>query len=177
MFVAILGFTNVEIIDVNDFFNLVRERSREINIQFFDANFIAGWEHIYFAALNALYAFKNKKNISNSLAVESLLFASAQRQIKKAVKMLGIGPESSQVAVLIMAETEQKVIKTLEIVSDIITGLRDDSILDLTEKKIEDIKHLFGISDLECRAVSRKEGFEKEALIDLVVERVALLST
>jgi len=177
MYVAIVGFRNVKIMDVNGFFNLVRKRVKEAHVQFFDATLIAGWEHLYFAALNALNAFKNKQNISNSLAVEALLFASAQRQITKAVETLGIRPESSQVAVLIIAETRQKATATLEIISKTISGERDDKTLELTDEKIEGIKSLFDISNLELKAKLRKEGLEREALIDLVIEHAALLAT
>jgi len=111
------------------------------------------------------------------LAVEALLFASAQRQIKKAVELLGIKPESSQVAVLVIAETQQKATATLNIISKIISGERDDSVLELADEKLEGIKRLFNISDLELKAKLKKEGLEKEALIDLVIEHAALLAT
>jgi len=175
--IAIVGFRNVKIIDVNGFFNLVRKRVKEAHIQFFDATLIAGWEHLYFAALNALNAFKSKQNISNSLAMEALLFASAQRQISRAVEMLGIRPESSQVAVLILAETAKRATSALEIISETMSGERDDSILELTDEKMEGVKRLFEISDLEIKAKLRKEAPEREALIDLVIEHTALLAT
>lgn len=177
MYVAIAGFRNVKIMDVNGFFNLVRKKAKGAHIQFFDAGLIAGWEHLYFAALNALNAFKSKQNISNSLAVEALLFASAQRQITKAVEMLGIRPESLQVAVLILAETPQEATAALEIISKTMSGERDDSTLELTDGKIQGIKRLFDISDLELKAKLRKEGLEREALIDLVIEHASLLAT
>jgi len=175
-YVAIAGFRNTEIIDVDKFFNHVRKRVKDVHVQFFDAQVIAGWEHLFFAGLNALNAFKNKQNISNSLAIEVLLFASAQRQISKAVEMLGINLESSQVAVLMIAETQEKATTALEIISNVISGERDDRVLELTEEKMEGVKRLFNISDLELKAKLRKEGLEREALIDLVIEHEALLA-
>lgn len=177
VYVAIVGFRNVKITDVDRFFDLARRRVKKAHVQFFDAALTAGWEHLYFAALNALNAFKNKQNISNSLAVEALLFASAQRQITKAVEMLGIRPESSQVAVLVLAETRQEATAALEIISKTVPGERDDSTLELTDGKIQGIKRLFDISDLELKAKLRKEGLEREALIDLVIEHASLLAT
>jgi len=177
VYIAIVGFRNVKIIDVNGFFNLVRKRVKEVHIQFFDATLIAGWEHLYFAALNALNAFKSKQNISNSLAMEALLFASAQRQISRAVEMLGIRPESSQVAVLILAETRKRATAALGIIFETMSGERDDNILELTDEKIGGLKRLFEISDLEIKAKLRKEALEQEALIDLVIEHMALLAT
>jgi len=176
-YVAIAGFRNVKINDVNNFFNQVRKKTKDIHIQLFDAKLIAGWEHLYFAVLNALRAFKGMLNISNSLAVEALLYASAQRQISKAVDLLGIKLESLHVAVLVIAETKQGANTALEIVSQLMPGECDDSVLELIDEKVEDIRRLFGISDLELEAKLEKKGLEKEALIDLVIEHVALLVT
>lgn len=166
---VIAGFRNVKIRDVDGFFGLVRRRVEDAYVQFFDAALIAGWEHLYFAALNALNAFKNKQNISKSLAIEALLFASAQRQIRKAVELVGIKPESSQIAVLIIAETQQKAIAILETISKLMSGERDDDVLELADDKLEGIKRLFDVSDLELKA--------SRSLVDLVIEHTALLAT
>ncbi len=175
--VAIAGFRNAEIRDFNEFFSLVRKKAADVEIQIFDADLIAGWEHLYFASLNALKAFESELNISNSLAMETLLYASAKRQINKAIDMLGIKPESSQIAVLVIAKTLKQTNSALEIVSKLVSGERDDSILELTNGKIEDIRTLFDISDLELESKLDGKGLEKEALVDLVIEHVALLTT
>jgi len=176
-YVAIAGFRNVKIKDVNYFLERVRREVGEAHVQFFDAKLIASQQHLYFAALNALKAFEKKLNISNSLAIEVLLYASAQRQIKKAVDMLGIKTHSSQVAVLVIADAKRGADIALEAVSGLISGERDDYVLELTDEKFEGVKKLFGVSDLEIEAKLRKEGLEREALVDLVIEHVALLTT
>jgi len=175
--IAIAGFKNVKITDINGFLEHVRREVREAHVQFFDARLIAGQQHLYFAALNALKAFERKSNISSSLAVEALLYASAQRQIRKAVDTLGVKQDSSQVAVLIIAEDRQGMDDCLKVVSRLMPGERDDGVLKLTDEKIGDIKKLFGISDLEIEAKLRRKGLEREALADLVIEHVALLAT
>jgi len=174
--ITIVGFRNVQIENINGFLEHFRKQNREAAVQFFDAKHVAGPQHLYFAALNALNAFDKKTNISNNLAVEALLYASAQRQIKKAVEMLGI-KESSEVAALIITENRHKKTDYLRLVTKITPGERDDSVLELTDKKIKNIKKLFKISDLEFKAKLKKEGLEKEALTDLVIERMALLVT
>jgi tRNA threonylcarbamoyladenosine modification (KEOPS) complex Cgi121 subunit len=176
-YVAIAGFRNVKIKDVNSFLECVRGEVQEPCIQFFDAKLIAGQQHLHFAAVNALKAFEEKLNISSSLTIEVLLYVSAQRQIRKAVDMLGINPHSSQVAVLVIAETKREADVALEAVSKLISGERDDGVLELTDEKFKGIKKLFGVSDLEIDAKLRKEGLEREALVDLVIEHVALLAT
>jgi KEOPS complex subunit Cgi121 len=175
--IAIIGFSNVKIENTNKFLEEFRKQNREFPIQFFDAKHVAGPQHLYFAALNALNAFKKKTNISNSLEVEALLYASAQRQITKAVKMMGINQDTTEVAALIITENKHKKTDDLRLVTEIIPGERDDSVLELTNQKIEKIKKLFNISDKEFEAKLKKKGQEKEALTDLVIEYMALLVT
>lgn len=175
-YIAVAGFKNVKITDINSFLETVRREVKEAHVQFFDARLIAGRQHLYFAALNALKAFENKSNISSSFAIEALLCASAQRQIRKALDTLGVKQDSSQVAVLIIAENRQESDDCLKVVSRLILGERNDSVLELTDKKSWGIKKLFGISDLEIEAKSRRKDLEMEALADLVIEHVALLA-
>jgi len=175
--IKIIGFSGVQLENTDTFLEQFRTENKGVPIQFFDARHVAGPQHLYFAALNALNAFEKNTNISNNLAVEALLYASAQRQIKKAVAMLGIKQDSSEVAVLIMTENSHKKTDCLRLVTEIIPGEQDDSVLELTDKKIGNIKKLFEISDLEFEAKLEKEGLEKQALTDLVIERMALLVT
>lgn len=175
--IVIAGFKNVKIKDINSFLEHARREIKEACVQFFDAKLIAGQQHLYFAALNALEVFKRKANISSSLDIETLLYASAQRQIRKAVDMLGIKVDSSQVAVLIIAENRREMDNCLKVVSRLMPGERDDAVLELTDEKIEGIKRMFGISNLEIEAKLRRKGLEKEALADLMIEHVALLAT
>jgi len=174
---AVAGFRNLGVKDVKGFLEAVQGAGRGVCVQFFDARLIAGWEHLFFAALNALKAFERGMNVSNSLAMEILLFASAQRQIKRAVELLGVKPETSATAVLVMAETPQEVTEILKTVSRLVPGERDDSVLELTNEKIEAIKGFFKISDLELQSKMEGEGLEKRALTDLVIEHMALLVT
>ena len=175
--INILGFRNVKIENINTFLENFRSENKKVPIQFFNAKYIASSEHLFFAALNALNSFDKKTNISNNLAVEALLYASAQRQITKAVKTLGIKQDSLEVAVLILTDNNSKKNEFLKFINNIISGERDDSVLDLTDEKFWNIKKLFEISDLELEAKLQKEGQEKQALIDLVIEHMALLGT
>ncbi|MGQ9565770.1 MAG: KEOPS complex subunit Cgi121 [Candidatus Bathyarchaeales archaeon] len=177
MYVAIAGFREAKISDVNRFFRSpLKEISNATTVQFFDAQFIATWQHLYFAALNALTAFANKTNISKSLAVETLLFASAQRQIRKATSMMGITPKTSEVAVLIIGENKKTILNTLKNIQKILSAKRDDGVLEIHPEKITKIKQFFNVSAEEFSAKLEKKGFENCALVDLVIEHVALLA-
>lgn len=174
-YIAIAGFKNI--MSEVSLINTIRSNLRDVNVQFFNAKLIAGWEHLFFAALNALRTFESKMNISNSFAVETLLYAASTSQIKKAMKLLGINSETSQVAVLVIAETQKSAENALESISTLMAGVRDDSVIDVTEEKMEAIIRLFNISDQELKSQLEKEGRKKRAVINLVIEHVALLIT
>jgi len=171
------GFKNVKITNIDKFFAAVKEKAGNAVVQFFDANLIAGRDHLRFAALNALNAFKNKLSISNSLAMETLLYASAQHQIKDALKLLGIKPNGGRVVVLVLAQTGKQASAILDFVSGLLQGERDDSVVEFSNEKIDGLKKLFQISDVELEAKTERKGAEKEALLDLVIEHMALLAT
>ncbi|MFB0504662.1 MAG: KEOPS complex subunit Cgi121 [Candidatus Bathyarchaeia archaeon] len=173
--VLMTGFREAEIEHLNTFFNHIHKRVRNSHVQFFDARLIAGWEHLYFAVLNALRAFETGLNISRDPAIEALLYASGQHQIEKAIETLGIAADSSEMAVLIMSETEKDASESLRVVSDLLRGEICDDVLELTEEKMVIMRKLFSISDPELEAASRGEGLES-ALINLVIEHVALLA-
>ena len=175
--VAVAGFRNVKISDVEGFLKSVRKRlAKNVEAQFFDAGLVATWQHLYFAALNALNAFKNGINISKSLAVETMLYASAQRQIRKAMELMGIKPNSEAIAVLVLGEKASDVEAALKTIFEIVGGQRDDAVLELSREKIQAIRKAFDISDAELEAVVRGNDLE-HALVNLVIERVALLAT
>ncbi|MDH5448795.1 MAG: KEOPS complex subunit Cgi121 [Candidatus Bathyarchaeota archaeon] len=174
--IGIVGFRDVQISDVDHLLSLVRQKLGDVTVQFFDAQLVAGWQHLYFATLNSLKAFKNRTNISKNLAVECLLYASAQRQIRVALNLMGIKQNSSQIAVLVVADEENVAEKSLTEVSKLILGKRDDGVLDLSVEKMAYIRRLFDISDTELAAKLEEDG-EKKALSDLVIEHVALLVT
>jgi tRNA threonylcarbamoyladenosine modification (KEOPS) complex Cgi121 subunit len=175
--ILITGLINVKITDTKEFLKKVqKEIPSNVEIQFFDAQYVVSWEHLYFAALNALTAFKNKRNISKSLAVETMLYASAQRQIRKAMVLVGISPRTSEMAVLIIGKNLQAVKSTFQTVLAITNMQPDDAVLELSEEKKAIVQKTFGISDLELKTIAKKDDL-KVALTALVIERMALLTT
>jgi len=174
-YLVVAGFRNIKIVNIDKFFASVKKKTVNACVQFFDATLIAGPDHLRFAALNSLNAFRNKLNISNSLAMETLLYASAQHQIKDAVKLLGIKPKSSRVVVLVIAQTQNQASSILESVSKLLRGVRDDSVIEFSNEKVGGIKGMFQISELELEAKTEREGAQNEALLDLIIERMALL--
>jgi KEOPS complex subunit Cgi121 len=176
-YLAIAGFRDVKVEDVDVFLEKMRRAvGGDVEVQFFEARLVATWQHLFFAALNALKAFRNGENISKRLAVETLLYASAQRQIRKATEVLGIKPGLRDVAVLVVGDHADQVLRALGVIERLLSGRHDDGVLELTPERIANIRRIFEISDAEIEAAVDGKNLE-QAIIDLVIERVALLAT
>ncbi len=174
----ITGFRTAGIKNTADFLKAVNaKKASAVEVQFLDATLVATWEHLYFAALNALMAFKNRENISKTLAMETMLCASAQRQITKATEQTGIKPTSTEIALLIIGNTDREVKSALAAIQARIHVEADDGVLEMSEEKAKAIVKAFGISDLELEAVRKNGEEEEKALVSLVIERMALLAT
>jgi KEOPS complex subunit Cgi121 len=176
-YLTVAGFRNVRIRDTDKFFQTLKDEAEDTHVQLLDASLIAGYEHLRFAVLNALNAFAGHVSISSNIAIEIILYASAQRQIKEALKLMGVQPSTRKVAVVILARTKEQSSKRLRALSRLIGGQRDDQVIDFTKNKLEMIKKFFGISNVELEAKAERRGLEKQALIDLVIEHMALLVT
>ncbi len=176
-YIEIAGFRNVGINDAEEFMKGARKGTpSSVWIQFFDAELVATWQHLYFAVLNALLAFRSERNISKSAAMEAMLYASAQRQIRKALQLMGVKRDSANVAVVITGESPASAEALLSAVSKRVGVERDDSVLEVSREKARRIRGAFGITEKELESVTEKDDGVK-ALIDLVIEKGALLST
>ncbi|MEM2911319.1 MAG: KEOPS complex subunit Cgi121 [Candidatus Bathyarchaeia archaeon] len=176
-YIAIAGFRNAKIVNVETLLDAAKSKiGLNVEFQFFNAKLVATWQHLYFASLNALTAFKNKTNISKSLAVEIMLYASAQRQIRRAMELIGIKKSVSEITVLVIGEDAGKVNSALAPIAELVGAERDDSVLMLSEDKIRALQKTFEISEAEIEVVMSKDNLEK-AIVDVVIERMALLTT
>jgi tRNA threonylcarbamoyladenosine modification (KEOPS) complex Cgi121 subunit len=173
-YVKITGFRNVRIEDAEGFLKATRREQQGTAVQFFNAELVATWQHLYFAVLNALTAFRNKTNVSKSVAVEVMLYASAQRQIRKAIALLGVKRDSAAVAAVIIGESSDAVKAALSSISKLVGSEPDETVLALSNAKMHNIRRAFSISETEVATVIKASDVE-QAIVDLVIERVALL--
>jgi KEOPS complex subunit Cgi121 len=176
-YVAITGYRKASFAKAEEFLKANRKKpSSNAKIQFFNAELIATQDHLYFAVLNALQAFQNKTNISKNPAVETMLYASAQRQIQKAIQLCGIKPETKNIGVVVIGENFDEVKASLEEFTVCVGVDADEKVLELTAIKIRKIKQAFKITNVELDTVTEGSN-RKQALVNLVVERVVLLAT
>jgi tRNA threonylcarbamoyladenosine modification (KEOPS) complex Cgi121 subunit len=174
--VEVTGYRGIWFETAETYLKTNRKHPQNVEIQFFDADLTATPQHLYFAALNAIEAFSQKTNISKTLAMETMLFASAQGQIQKAIQQAGINAETKNMAVIIIGDNSKQVDLALELVTKAVDAPQDETVLDLTEDKIVKIKKAFAISDRELQSATRGKSLE-EAIAALVIERMALVST
>lgn len=124
-----------------------------------NADLVCGKEHLLSAAAHALRAFERGGNVCSSLAMETLVYASGERQISKAMQKMGVTSGPGRIAIVFFGPVDPDPILSR-------LGLdREDSVLDLSIEKML----RFGISREEIDLVPR------EAVGDLVLERVAFV--
>ncbi len=176
-YVEITGYRGVTFEVVEAFLKKNRKQTgQDLNVQFFDSDHIATHQHLYFAVLNALQAFQNKTNHSRTPAMETILYTSAQRQIQKAIERCGIKPKTKNMALTIIGEDPKQIETTLEAVTKSIGSPPDGTVLEMTKTKATKIKKAFQITKEELATVMT-DGDQDKAIVNLVIERVALLST
>ena len=89
---------------------------------------------------------------------------------------MGVKCGSANVAAVIIGESPDSVKAVLSAVSKLIGAEPDEAVLELSRKKAQRIRDAFGITEKELEAVMEKGNVE-QALVKLVIERMALLST
>jgi KEOPS complex subunit Cgi121 len=123
-----------------------------------DAGMICGREHLESAVEHAIRAFERDTNSANDIMMETMLYASGERQISKAREKMGLRVSSEGVALVLFGAHKDDVL--------LITGLEEDeSVLECNEDKLA----RFGIGARELEAAP--PGKAK----DLVLERVAFV--
>ena len=179
-FVGITAITDHEF-KQSELFQELEQLSQGLNVffQVFDADYIATWEHLFFATLHALKAFEQGRNISDKMVVEILLYASAQRQIGIALQLAGIKPDTEHIALLTVGDTERVVETGLTRIIRFMKGSEKDALLDiLNEEKFSKLCKVFKISkdELDAVVVARKWKDQVEGLKKIILDRSALLA-
>lgn len=84
--------------DVAD--KLVQElHARKIDALVLDSRLVFGTDHIRSALYHARKAISEKRNVSDSLAMEALLYASGERQLSAAIRKMSPGDSTTELVV------------------------------------------------------------------------------
>jgi len=177
-FVVVSAFRVPEAMDPAATLTELRATIPDREVQFLDGGHVAGKEHLELAAINASLAFKSRINISRNLAMETLLYASAQRQIDAAIAKIGVTRASKTVGIVAFAESDRDAQVLEDKIAQILKVELNAGLLDAwSEEKRRSITVLFGITAKELEAIKMPHQEIGEAIKKAVVERVALLST
>lgn len=169
--VAVAGARGVEVGDVDAKLSEVRRLVGDAAFQLFDADMVAGWRHLFHAAVNAILATQRGSAVSKSVDVETILYASCQDQISKAFTLMGLSPRVKNVGVLVISGDPSEAERLAAEIAEHL-GSPDDAVLDVTPEKFERLKDVFEVGD---EALATVGSGPYEALTSLVVEKGALL--
>ncbi|MBE6501540.1 MAG: hypothetical protein E7Z79_03760 [Methanobrevibacter thaueri] len=155
--IQILGFrANIDSVgEVLDEINSIRDDG-EI-IQLLNADSVVSKNHIIHGVNQAFLAFERGENLANDLSVEIVLRCSAQRQISKAFKILGLKEGNMGLCAILINSKDH----TQEL-SSIFT--RDDDVLIPNE---ENLVEIYKISDDELQNMSIEE---------IIIDRITKLT-
>ena len=153
--IGVIGYISKNQIDIDEIFNNI-ERVREkddVFLQLFDARYIIGEEHLIWAYDKAVKSFKNRTNTANSLEIETILWSSAETQIKDALEKMGLKKDSKEIVILTDTDPSD--------ITDAMGWKKDRSVV---KPSVEKLKR-FGITQTEIDSVEKS--------YDLVFEKMA----
>jgi KEOPS complex subunit Cgi121 len=169
--VSIGGFRCTPVNDVDDLLGILGEATTPAVFQIFDATRIAGWRHLYMAAVNAVSVFEAGSPISRGLGIEVLLYASCQDQISRALEVVGVRSGTEELALVVVGGNSGEAEEAFGRAASHL-GKADDSVLELNAVKLVEVAEVFGVSDNELDAVGREP---RNGLSSLLVEKGAFL--
>jgi len=154
--------------NIDDFLEKTRgfSEKNKVVLQVFDAELIYGEKHLVSALTHAKRAFEEKRNTTNTLEMEILLYAAGERQLKLAIPKIGF--KKGEVTTVALFYIEEKKINLDTIVEKFLKefGLKKDN--KVLEGDINTLKK-FGIKDSEIKTVS------EDIYSDLILEKVAMV--
>jgi len=171
-----LAFAKASIPDPEQTLTSLRSVNNQAEVQLVKVDLVGGSEHLRLAALNALYSFKGERRRSKSLAVELLLYISCQRQIAKAIKLLGVDPKDSRVAVVALSDSKDVIVSLDREAKSMIAGEQDESLIEIgSRQKMAGLQRSYGVTSREMDAARLEGETDPSVLKRLIVERSALL--
>lgn len=155
--IQILGF-RANIDSVGDVLNQINSiKGDDEIIQLLDADSVVSKDHIIHGVNQAFLAFERGENLANDLSVEIVLRCSAQRQISKAFKILGLKEGNMNLCAILINSKDYS-----SELSSIFT--RDDDVLHPDYEKLVEI---YNISEGELHNMSVEE---------IIIDRITKLT-
>ena len=162
-------------LDTDKLLELAKSLSKSVlAFQFFNSMMIVDEMHLLSGAQNAVNALKGDYMISRTLDVELIVYVSAQRQIGRALDIMGVNDELSSVGVVCIDEDEKKVRECLMRIEEKV-GEEISPMFSPTSEKISSLMQNFGITELEMKQFKDSDDLatRNQALSKCVVSRVS----
>jgi len=155
--------SNIEVIGARGHVTDPEELYRSLNgmegtVVALDPGMVCGKDHLSSAATHAERAFQRGTNSSSSLGIETVLYASGERQISRALDRMAVPRGATEVALVLFDLDPERLL-------DLLDMERDDALLECTVEKLL----AFGIGRDEIGSVP------EEMRDELVLERVAFV--
>jgi tRNA threonylcarbamoyladenosine modification (KEOPS) complex Cgi121 subunit len=171
--------TGANMRDLPDRVRALEDGVKVLVAQIFDAERIATHIHLLASAIYALQSFKESRAISKTLGTETLLYSSAQRQITKAIEMLGYKPTSHNIASLVISLQLDGAVDFSKRISEITRGINDDDVMNVRSlEKLETIKKVFEVGELEMESVriGTSQADMESAIAKRVLSRISMMA-
>ena len=162
-------------LDTDKLLELAKSLSESVlACQFLNSMMIVDEMHLLSGAQNAVNALKGDYMISRTLDVELVVYVSAQRQIGRALDIMGVTDELSSVGVVCIDEDEKKVRECLMGIAEKV-GEEISPMFSPTSEKISVLMQNFGITELEMKQFKDSDDLvtRNQALSKCVVSRVS----
>ncbi len=162
--IAVVG-SHGTIKDIDGFLQKMNSFSQDNNmvIQAFNADVIYGKNHLVSAVDHAIRAMERKTNTTNSLAMEILLYAAGERQLKLAIPKMGVKKGNVNIAFVVVDDKRNE-----KLIDELLKDLsleRDDNVLEGNENTLK----AFGLNDQTIKTVT------KDKYGDLILEKIAMV--
>ncbi len=157
---------------------LASERDVGIHaIQFLDSSLIVSIGHLLSAAQNAVNAWKGDYMLTRGLDAEILVYASAQRQISRAIENLGVRDGLQSIA-LVVVGGDKRVVRDVitKMVNKVGEEIKTAFVPD--RDRLERIMQHYDVNAKEIKAFTDSDEVEilAEALSRCVVSRVSIVA-
>ncbi|MHA2229577.1 MAG: KEOPS complex subunit Cgi121 [Candidatus Thorarchaeota archaeon] len=174
--VGIVELVNKQQKTANEIIKLALTNEKNIlAVQFLDSSLVVDADHLLFAAQNAINAWRGRYAITRELGLELMVYASAQRQIDRAIEVMGIKNELVSLALVIVGTDRVSVETQLNHIKNEVGSATSDQ-FSMSEERLRSIMNHFNIQDKELQAitVSNAPVDIQKALSRCVISRVSM---
>ena len=160
-----------------ELFRIAAEKCPGVSIQLVDLDMVPGQRYLKLATVNAIKSFYSRQPIAKTLAMELLLYISAEKQIVRALKRIGITVGTRRIAALAVGGHPDQLTAAANFLATRLGQDSEDQLLDAwPRQRIKNVRSNFDIGGRELKAVMQKNETEHMAVERLAVERSAMLA-